>query len=52
MGARLTSRDISAVAPSYMRWLADVADAKPSTLRDRESVLGEPGVRASAARAP
>src|SRR5664279_2748181 len=25
-----------------MRWLADVAGAKPSTLRDRESVLGEP----------
>jgi integrase len=32
------------VAQSYMRWLADVAGAKPSTLRDRESVLGEPGV--------
>jgi hypothetical protein len=32
------------VAHSYMRWLADVAGAKPSTLRDRESVLGEPGV--------
>jgi hypothetical protein len=32
------------VAQSYMRWLADVAGAKPSTLRDRESVLGEAGV--------
>jgi integrase len=32
------------VARSYMRWLKDVAGAKPSTLRDRESVLGEPGV--------
>jgi integrase len=30
------------VSQSYMRWLADVAGAKPSTLRDRESVLGEP----------
>jgi integrase len=32
------------VAHSHMRWLADVAGAKPSTLRDRETVLGEPGV--------
>ncbi len=32
------------VAQSYMRWLADVAGAKPSTLRDRESVLAEPGL--------
>ena len=32
------------VAQSYMRWLADVAGAKPSTLRDRESVLGEPDI--------
>ncbi len=32
------------VAHDYLRWLADVAGAKPSTLRDRESVLGEPGV--------
>jgi integrase len=32
------------VAQSYMRWLADVAGAKPSTLRDRESILGEPGI--------
>jgi integrase len=32
------------VSQSYMQWLADVAGAKPSTLRDRESVLGEPGV--------
>ena len=30
------------VSQSYMRWLTDVAGAKPSTLRDRESVLGEP----------
>ncbi len=32
------------VSRSYMRWLADVAGAKPSTLCDRESVLGEPDV--------
>jgi integrase len=32
------------VAHSYRRWLADVAGAKPSTLRDRETMLGEPGV--------
>jgi integrase len=32
------------VSQSYLQWLADVAGAKPSTLRDRESVLGEPGV--------
>lgn len=32
------------VAQSHMRWLADVAGAKPSTLRDRETVLGEPGI--------
>jgi integrase len=32
------------VAHSHMRWLADVAGAKPSTLRDRETVLGEPGM--------
>ncbi len=32
------------VAHAYMRWLADVAGAKPSTLRDRETVLGEAGV--------
>lgn len=32
------------VAQSYMRWLADVAGAKPSTLRDRESVLSEPDI--------
>jgi integrase len=32
------------IAQSYMRWLGDVAGAKPSTLRDRESVLGEAGV--------
>ncbi len=37
----VTFRD---VAHSHMRWLADVAGAKPSTLRDREAVLGEPGV--------
>jgi integrase len=30
------------VAHSHMRWLADVAGAKPSTLQDRESLLGEP----------
>jgi hypothetical protein len=27
-----------------MRWLEDVAGAKPSMLRDRESGLGEPGL--------
>ena len=32
------------VAHDYLRWLADVAGAKPSSLRDRGSVLGEPGV--------
>lgn len=32
------------VAHSHMRWLADVASAKPSTMQDRESLLGEPGV--------
>jgi integrase len=37
----VTFRDVS---QSYMRWLADVAGAKPSTLRDRASVLGEPNV--------
>jgi integrase len=31
------------IAHAYMRWLADVGGAKPSTVRDRESVLGEPG---------
>jgi integrase len=31
------------VAQSYLCWLEDVRDAKPSTLRDYESVLGEPG---------
>jgi integrase len=32
------------VAHSHLRWLADVAGAKPSTLQDRESLLGEPGL--------
>lgn len=32
------------VAHSHMRWLADVAGAKPSTMQDRESLLGEPGL--------
>jgi integrase len=31
------------VAQDYMRWLEDVKRAKPSSLRDRESVLAEPG---------
>jgi hypothetical protein len=31
------------VARDYLRWLATVRGAKPSTLRDRESVLAEPG---------
>jgi integrase len=33
------------VAQAYLRWLADVAGAKPATLRDHGYVLGEPGVR-------
>jgi integrase len=32
------------VARAYLRWLADVAGAKPATLRDHGYVLGEPGV--------
>jgi len=32
------------VSQAYTGWLADVAGAKPSTLRDRASVLGEPDV--------
>jgi integrase len=32
-----------AVADDYLRWLAHVKGAKPATLRDRESVLAEPG---------
>jgi integrase len=31
------------VAGAYLRWLADVKSAKPSTLRDHSYVLGEPG---------
>jgi hypothetical protein len=38
--ARATFR---AVAEEYLRWLEDVRDAKPSSLRDRQSVLAEPG---------
>ncbi|HUB72672.1 MAG TPA: tyrosine-type recombinase/integrase [Solirubrobacteraceae bacterium] len=33
------------VARAYLRWLADVAGAKPATLRDHGYVLGEPGIR-------
>src|SRR5215831_2213329 len=33
-----------ALTDDYLRWLAYVKGAKPATLRDRESVLGEPGV--------
>ncbi len=33
-----------AVAQQYLRWLADVRRAKPSTLRDHGYVLGEPGI--------
>jgi integrase len=33
------------VARAYLRWLGDVAGAKPATLRDHGYVLGEPGVR-------
>ncbi|HXP36276.1 MAG TPA: hypothetical protein VN817_00790 [Solirubrobacteraceae bacterium] len=43
-GAPLAGVTFREVAHDYLRWLADVAGAKPSTLRDRESVLGEPGV--------
>ncbi|MGC2372389.1 MAG: site-specific integrase [Solirubrobacteraceae bacterium] len=32
------------VAQAYLGWLADVAGAKPATLRDHGYVLGEPGV--------
>ena len=32
------------VAHAYLRWLKDVAGAKPSTLRDHRNVLCEPGV--------
>jgi integrase len=32
------------VAAGYLRWLADVAGAKPATLRDHGYVLGEPGI--------
>jgi integrase len=32
------------VAHAYLRWLEDVAGAKPSTLRDHRNVLCEPGV--------
>ena len=31
------------VANDYMRWLSEVKGAKPATLRDRESLLAEPG---------
>ncbi len=31
------------VAHDYLRWLREVRGAKPSSLRDRESVLAEPG---------
>jgi integrase len=33
------------VAQAYLHWLADVAGAKPATLRDHGYVLGEPGIR-------
>lgn len=32
------------VAEAYVAWLADVKSAKPSTLRDLQSIFGEPGV--------
>jgi integrase len=32
------------VARAYLAWLRDVRGAKPSTLRDHESMLGEPNV--------
>ena len=32
------------VAHNYLRWLEDVAGAKPATLRDHKNVLSEPGV--------
>jgi integrase len=31
------------VATAYLEWLAEIKGAKPSTLRDHRSVLGEPG---------
>jgi hypothetical protein len=31
------------VAHDYLRWLREIRGAKPSSLRDRESVLAEPG---------
>ena len=34
------------VAHDYMRWLRNVRRAKPSSMRDRESVLAEPGTPA------
>jgi integrase len=33
------------VTHAYLRWLADVAGAKPATLRDHGYLLGEPGIR-------
>jgi integrase len=32
------------VAQAYLQWLADVAGAKPATLRDHGYVLGDPGI--------
>ncbi len=32
------------VAHAYLQWLSDIKRAKPSTLRDHRSVLGEPNV--------
>jgi integrase len=32
------------VAHAYLKWLAEVKGAKPSTLRDHQSVLAEPGI--------
>ncbi len=39
--AGVTFREL---AREYLRWLEDVKGAKPATLRDHSSVLGEPGV--------
>jgi hypothetical protein len=40
---RIRGATFREVARAYLRWLADVAGAKPSTLRDHGYVLAEPG---------
>ena len=41
--ARQTIPSFRQVARAYLRWLADIKDAKPSTLRDHRYLLAEPG---------